>query len=124
MNDFYLDTARMLVQAAPHIFFDDTFALKGGTAINLFFRENAPSVRRSRLGAAQTTRCPGSKRASASTAASSRKPRPTAGGRRVRKFAPGGKDGEDAIFISMWLPNTRDISCCLANVASLKALRR
>lgn len=39
MNQFYLDTARTLVQAAPHIFFDDTFALKGGTAINLFFRD-------------------------------------------------------------------------------------
>ena len=34
MNDFYLDTAKTLVRAAPHIFFDDTFALKGGTAIN------------------------------------------------------------------------------------------
>jgi predicted nucleotidyltransferase component of viral defense system len=39
MNQLYLDTAKSLVAAAPHIFFDDTFALKGGTAINLFFRD-------------------------------------------------------------------------------------
>jgi Nucleotidyl transferase AbiEii toxin, Type IV TA system len=39
MNQTYLDTAKALVAAAPHIFFDDTFALKGGTAINLFFRD-------------------------------------------------------------------------------------
>lgn len=35
----YLDTARLLVRIAPAIFFDDTFALKGGTAINLFVRD-------------------------------------------------------------------------------------
>ena len=34
MNQTYLDTAKALVAAAPHVFFDDTFALKGGTAIN------------------------------------------------------------------------------------------
>jgi predicted nucleotidyltransferase component of viral defense system len=39
MNQTYLDTAKALVAAAPHVFFDDTFALKGGTAINLFFRD-------------------------------------------------------------------------------------
>lgn len=39
MNPTYLDTAKALVAAAPHVFFDDTFALKGGTAINLFFRD-------------------------------------------------------------------------------------
>jgi len=35
----YLDTARLLVRIAPAIFYDDTFALKGGTAINLFVRD-------------------------------------------------------------------------------------
>jgi len=35
----YLDTARLLVRIAPAIFHDETFALKGGTAINLFVRD-------------------------------------------------------------------------------------
>lgn len=39
MNQVYLDTARLLVQVAPLVFADDTFALKGGTAINLFVRD-------------------------------------------------------------------------------------
>jgi hypothetical protein len=39
MNQTYLDTARLLTQVAPLLFVDDTFALKGGTAINLFVRE-------------------------------------------------------------------------------------
>lgn len=39
MNQTYLDTARLLTQVAPLVFVDDTFALKGGTAINLFVRE-------------------------------------------------------------------------------------
>lgn len=39
MNPLYLDTARLLIQTAPLVFVDDTFALKGGTAINLFLRE-------------------------------------------------------------------------------------
>lgn len=39
MRDAYLATARALVAAAPHVFWDDTFALKGGTAINLFMRD-------------------------------------------------------------------------------------
>ncbi|MEX2516925.1 MAG: nucleotidyl transferase AbiEii/AbiGii toxin family protein [Gammaproteobacteria bacterium] len=39
MNPAYLDTARLLTQVAPMIFVDDTFALKGGTAINLFVRD-------------------------------------------------------------------------------------
>ena len=36
MNQTYLDTARLLTQVAPLVFADDTFALKGGAAINLF----------------------------------------------------------------------------------------
>lgn len=39
MNSAYLETARLLVQVAPLVLADDTFALKGGTAINLFFRD-------------------------------------------------------------------------------------
>lgn len=39
MNQTYLDTARLLIQVAPLVFVDDTFALKGGTAINLFIRD-------------------------------------------------------------------------------------
>lgn len=39
MNSVYLDTARLLTQVTPLVFVDDTFALKGGTAINLFVRD-------------------------------------------------------------------------------------
>ncbi len=39
MNQIYLDTARLLTRVAPLVFVDDTFALKRGTAINLFFRD-------------------------------------------------------------------------------------
>jgi predicted nucleotidyltransferase component of viral defense system len=39
MTPRYLATARLLTQVAPFVFFDDTFALKGGTAINLFLRD-------------------------------------------------------------------------------------
>ncbi|MDN8615754.1 nucleotidyl transferase AbiEii/AbiGii toxin family protein [Variovorax ginsengisoli] len=39
MNQIYLDTARLLTPVAPQVFVDDMFALKGGTAINLFVRD-------------------------------------------------------------------------------------
>jgi len=39
VNQTYLDTARLLIQVAPFVLGDDTFALKGGTAINLFVRD-------------------------------------------------------------------------------------
>ncbi len=39
MNQVYLDTARLMTQAAPLVFAGDVFALKGGTAINLFTRD-------------------------------------------------------------------------------------
>lgn len=39
MNPVYLDTARLLTQIAPLVFVDDTFALNGGSAINLFVRD-------------------------------------------------------------------------------------
>jgi predicted nucleotidyltransferase component of viral defense system len=39
MNQIYLDTARVLTQIAPLVFADGMFALKGGTAINLFVRD-------------------------------------------------------------------------------------
>lgn len=38
MNRTYVDTARLLANVAPYIL-DDTLALKGGTAINLFVRD-------------------------------------------------------------------------------------
>jgi predicted nucleotidyltransferase component of viral defense system len=39
MNQVYFDTARLLTRVAPLVLVDDTFALKGGTAINLFVRD-------------------------------------------------------------------------------------
>jgi predicted nucleotidyltransferase component of viral defense system len=39
LNQTYLDTARLLTQVAPLVFADKLFALKGGTAINLFVRD-------------------------------------------------------------------------------------
>ena len=39
MNQVYLDTARLLIQVAPLVMVDNIFALKGGTAINLFVRD-------------------------------------------------------------------------------------
>ncbi len=39
VNAVYLQTARMMARVAPLVFIDDTFALKGGTAINLFVRD-------------------------------------------------------------------------------------
>lgn len=39
MNQIYLDTARLLTRIAPLVLIDNTFALKGGTAINLFVRD-------------------------------------------------------------------------------------
>lgn len=39
MNAIYLQTARLLTQIAPAVFADGEFALKGGTAINLFLRD-------------------------------------------------------------------------------------
>ena len=43
MNQTFPDTARLLTQIAPLVFADGTFALKGGTAINLFIR-NMPRL--------------------------------------------------------------------------------
>ena len=39
MNQFYIDAARLLIQVAPVVFESGVFALKGGTAINLFIRD-------------------------------------------------------------------------------------
>jgi predicted nucleotidyltransferase component of viral defense system len=39
MNQVYIDTARLLTRVAPLVFADGVFALKGGTAINLFIRD-------------------------------------------------------------------------------------
>lgn len=39
MNQVYLDSARLLTRVAPLVLVGDAFALKGGTAINLFVRD-------------------------------------------------------------------------------------
>jgi len=39
MDKIYVDTVRLLLDTAPHVFHSDRFALKGGTALNLFLRE-------------------------------------------------------------------------------------
>jgi len=39
MNQVYLDTARLMIQVAVPAFANNVFALKGGTAINLFVRD-------------------------------------------------------------------------------------
>lgn len=39
MNRYYIDAARLLIQVAPVVFEGGVFALKGGTAINLFVRD-------------------------------------------------------------------------------------
>ena len=36
MNRIYVDTVRLLLETAPHVFHSNRFALKGGTALNLF----------------------------------------------------------------------------------------
>jgi predicted nucleotidyltransferase component of viral defense system len=43
VNPTYLESARLLTRVAPLVLVDDTFALKGGTAINLFVR-NLPRL--------------------------------------------------------------------------------
>ncbi len=39
MDKVYVDTVRLLLDTAPHVFHSDRLALKGGTALNLFVRE-------------------------------------------------------------------------------------
>lgn len=39
MDKYYADTVRLLLDIAPDVFANDIFALKGGTAINLFLRD-------------------------------------------------------------------------------------
>ncbi len=39
MDKVYADTVRLLLQVAPAVFDNDMFAMKGGTAINLFVRD-------------------------------------------------------------------------------------
>ena len=39
MLDRYMDQARLLIDVLPYIAKEDVFALKGGTAINLFYRD-------------------------------------------------------------------------------------
>lgn len=39
MNQIYLDAVRLLLDVTPAVFRNSLFALKGGTAINLFVRK-------------------------------------------------------------------------------------
>lgn len=39
MNESYLNAVRLLLKVAPYVFDSEVFALKGGTAINLFARD-------------------------------------------------------------------------------------
>lgn len=39
MNQIYVETARLMTRVVPLVFVDETFALKGGTAINMFVRD-------------------------------------------------------------------------------------
>jgi len=39
MDKTYADAVRLLLAAAPEVFANDIFAMKGGTAINLFVRD-------------------------------------------------------------------------------------
>lgn len=39
MNQIYLDTVRLLLAIAPIVFESKSFALKGGTALNLFVQD-------------------------------------------------------------------------------------
>jgi hypothetical protein len=39
MNQAYLDTVRLLLRVAPHVFASGRFGLKGGTALNLFVHD-------------------------------------------------------------------------------------
>lgn len=39
MDKHYADTVRLLLSIAPDVFDNDIFAMKGGTAINLFLQD-------------------------------------------------------------------------------------
>jgi predicted nucleotidyltransferase component of viral defense system len=39
MDKSYVDTVRLLLEAAPEVFRADCFAMKGGTALNLFVED-------------------------------------------------------------------------------------
>lgn len=39
MDKHYADTVRLLLNIAPDVFDNDIFAMKGGTAINLFLQD-------------------------------------------------------------------------------------
>lgn len=43
MDKAYADTVRPLLTAAPDVFANDIFAMKGGTAINLFVQDMPPT---------------------------------------------------------------------------------
>ncbi len=51
MNQVYLDSARLLTRVVPLVLVDDTFAVKGGTAINLFVRDMPKTTEPTSAGA-------------------------------------------------------------------------
>jgi hypothetical protein len=83
MNPLYLDTARLLTQVVPIVFADGVFALKGGTAINLFIRDSraCPSISTS---CSPTTKCPVNRPWSESVAPSGRPARLSGRGLQTR----------------------------------------
>jgi hypothetical protein len=44
VNQLYLDAVRLLLKVAPSVFDSGVFALKGGTAINLFAQDLADTT--------------------------------------------------------------------------------
>jgi hypothetical protein len=65
VNPAYLESARLLTRVAPLVLVDDTFALKGGTAINLFVRD--PDCRSTSTWSSPTTASRVRRRSGAST---------------------------------------------------------
>ena len=45
MDKSYIDTVRVLLESLPIIFETPNFAMKGGSAINLFVQEMPPVIR-------------------------------------------------------------------------------
>ena len=44
MDRIYVDTVRLLLETAPHVFHSNRFALKGYTALNLFVMDMPASA--------------------------------------------------------------------------------
>ena len=53
MNEDYIRTVQLLLTAAPEVFANDIFAMKGGTALNRFIRRTQVLLSRKGLAIAQ-----------------------------------------------------------------------